>query len=151
MVAPAGSSIRFECDYANQSDQTFVQGLRAEKDEMCMFSAFYYPEVGEDDDCASGDMHGTGTRTCAQTNSCLSLCDPADVPRFGDGRADVGACWQKCIVDSCPVVTETLFKQLTCTQAQCGASCATFGAACNECILAKCKSELDACQALACP
>lgn len=150
MEAKAGSALRFECDYASKEDHSIAQGLRAREDEMCMLSAFYFPESPGDDDCASGDMHGTGTRSCAQTNSCIALCSPADAPRFGEGRADVGTCWQQCIVDSCPNVTAKLIPQQLCTEAHCADACTSYGAACTSCIETSCKAELDACQALSC-
>ncbi len=151
LTATAGSAIRFECDYHSDADTPIVQGLSADKNEMCMFSAFYVPEQDDaENDCTSMDMHGSGTRSCAETNSCLALCAPADAPQFGEGRADVGACWQKCIADSCPNVTEVLTPQLVCTQQKCATECASFGAACNACIVERCKSQLDACQALDC-
>lgn len=147
----AGSAIRFECDYRSDDDTAVVQGPSAEANEMCMFSAFYFPEQDDaENDCTSMDMHGTGDRSCAQTNSCLWLCPPDDAPRFGDGLAAVGACWQKCIAESCPNVTETLTPQLVCTRDRCASECGTFGAACAACIAERCKPELDACQALAC-
>ena len=96
------------------------------------------------------DSHGTGDRTCAQTNSCIQLCDPADLPRFSEGSAEVGGCFQACIAESCPNATGALFPQLLCTQEHCAGACATFGAACSACVLDHCKAELDVCQALAC-
>jgi hypothetical protein len=151
LTIPAGSAIRFFCDYQNDGDQPIIQGLSADNNEMCMFSAFYIPESdSDDDDCVSMDMHGTGTRTCAETNSCLLQCSPSDEPNFGSGKADVGECWQKCITESCPNVTETLFPQQICTQKNCATECAQFGPSCTSCVIAKCKAELDACQALEC-
>ena len=151
MLAPAGSAIRFTCDYRNDDDVDAIQGPSADLNEMCMFSAFYVPEQDpSEDDCVSMDLHGTGSRSCAQTNSCLSACSPADEPRFGDGLADVGACWQKCIVESCPNVSAVLTAQLECTQKQCAGDCASFGATCSACIASRCKPELDACEALPC-
>jgi hypothetical protein len=151
LTVTAGSAIRFFCDYRNDDDGPIVQGLSADDNEMCMFSAFYVPEGdGDDDDCASMDMHGTGDRSCAETNSCLLQCSPSDEPDFAAGKADVGACWQKCIDESCPNVTGTLFPQQLCTQKNCATECATFGAACTACVVERCKAEVDACQALAC-
>jgi hypothetical protein len=151
ITAPSGSFIRFECDYHNASSSTFVQGLSADQNEMCMFSAFYYPEADADQDsCVSGDEHGVGDRNCAQTTSCIDLCSPADAPQFSDGRADVGACFQQCVVEACPNVTGALFPQLLCTQEKCAQDCVTHGAACSSCVELNCKSELDACQALSC-
>ncbi len=146
----AGSDIRYECDYQNEEAAAAIQGLSAVDDEMCMFSAFYHPvQDADEEQCASMDLHGTGTRGCAQTTSCLELCAPADAPHFSEGRADVGECWQKCIVDSCPAVTEVLFPQLTCTADKCATACAVFGAGCTACVVGSCKAYVDACQAQA--
>ena len=147
---PKGSAVRFACDYDNTEDRTVVQGLSAD-DEMCMFSAFYYPAQSiEDEICTSMDEHGTGDRSCAQTLSCIQLCPPEGEPRLSQGSAAVGACFQKCIVDSCPNVTETLFPELVCTVDHCRVECESYGATCSACVLANCKEELDACQALSC-
>ena len=147
---PAGSAIRFACDYANMTEREVFQG-RSVDDEMCMLSAFYFPAQDFDEEiCASMDSHGSGTRSCAQTNSCIQLCDPKEVPKFSESSAEVGPCFQACIVDSCPNVTATLFPQLLCTKEQCEAECETFGATCSSCVQERCKPQLDACQALAC-
>ncbi|MFO0548467.1 MAG: hypothetical protein U0271_08780 [Polyangiaceae bacterium] len=147
---PAGSDLRFECDYENSEARDVVQG-RTAADEMCMLSAFYYPAQDYDTEiCARMDEHGTQDRNCAQTLSCIQLCSPDDLPRFDEGDATVGACFQKCIVESCPNVSGALFPELLCSQAHCQDACATFGAACSQCVAAQCKAELDACQALAC-
>jgi hypothetical protein len=54
LVLTKGSDIRFECRYKNDSDRTFMQGLSAETNEMCMFSAFYAPAENDDEDnCVS--------------------------------------------------------------------------------------------------
>ncbi len=151
LVAPAGSFVRFACDFASSDPADVVQGLSAEANEMCMFSAFYYPE-GDllEDECYDGDAHGGGARSCAQTLSCIQTCPRSEAPVFGDGKADVGPCFQKCIVDSCPNVTGKLFPELLCAQARCAAECATYGATCSKCVLDKCPTELNTCQALAC-
>ena len=151
LVAPAGSHVRFACDYQSDSAADVVQGLSAETNEMCMFSAFYYPEGARDEDaCVLGDQHGGGTRSCAQTLSCVQTCPRAEAPSFGDGKADVGPCFQKCITDSCPNVTAALFPELLCAQSKCAAECASYGAACSACVLRSCSNELNACQSLAC-
>ncbi len=151
MELPAGSNIRFECDYENASDVPIVQGLSALDDEMCMFSGFYFPALEDDDeDCVEMDQHGTGDRSCAQTTSCIQVCDPSEVPHFTEGRADVGPCFQQCIVDSCPNVTGALFPQLLCSADHCADECVEYGATCSACVFDHCKAELDICQALAC-
>jgi len=147
---PAGSAVRFACDYDNPAGEAVVQGLSA-VDEMCMFSAFYYPAQSiEEEICTSMDSHGSGDRSCAQTVSCIQLCPPEGAPQLSQGSAAVGECFQKCIVDSCPNVTATLFPQLTCTANRCDDECQSYGPICTACVVAQCKPELDACQALAC-
>ncbi len=151
LVAPAGSFVRFACDFASDDPADVVQGLSAEANEMCMFSAFYYPEGNVDeDDCHDGDEHGGGDRSCAQTSSCIQTCARSEAPSFGDGKADVGPCFQKCITDSCPNVTGVLFPELLCGQSHCATECAVYGAACSQCVLAHCATEVNACQSLAC-
>jgi hypothetical protein len=147
----AGSRIRFECDYQNELDRPVVQGLSLEDDEMCIFSAFYYP-AGEADEegCKRMQENGLGSRTCAQTLSCLQLCPPGDRPRFDRGDPTVGTCFQKCITESCPNVATALYPDLECTDSACAAECATYGAECTACVSAHCKRELDACQAQPC-
>jgi hypothetical protein len=148
---PAGSALRYQCDYVNPSPFSVIQGLSATTNEMCMLSGFYYPEQdAAEEACTSMDMNGTGTRSCAQTLSCLSLCPPSDAPDFSPGHADVGPCFQQCIVDSCPNVTETLFPELECTEAKCKEACVKYDATCSQCIEVNCKAELDACSALPC-
>ncbi len=151
LTAKAGAFVRFACDYASDDAADVVQGLGAEANEMCMLSAFYYPEGAPDeDDCTAGDQHGTGDRSCAQTLSCIQTCPRGEAPSFGDGKADVGPCFQKCIVDSCPNVTGALFPELLCAQKHCATECAAYGAACSQCVLRQCPAELNTCQALAC-
>jgi hypothetical protein len=151
LPVPAGAHVRFECDYVSQDSADVVQGLSADANEMCMFSAFYFPQGDTaEDECAGMDMHGAGDRSCAQTLSCVALCPPAERPRFGDGRAEVGACFQRCIAESCANATGALFPELSCADRACHDECASYGATCTACVTAHCKSELDACQALAC-
>jgi hypothetical protein len=151
LTAKAGSFVRFACDFTSNDAADVVQGLSAEANEMCMFSAFYYPEGAlEEDECYDGDEHGGGDRSCAQTLSCIQTCPRSEAPVFGDGKADVGACFQKCITDSCANVTGALFPELLCAQAKCPNECASYGAACTKCVLDNCPTELNACQALAC-
>jgi hypothetical protein len=151
LAAPAGSDIRYECDYRNGGDTPVVQGLSETTNEMCMLSAFYVPETdGSDDDCSSMDELGTGTQTCAQTTSCLQQCSPSDEPHFETGNPTVGACWQQCITQSCQDVAATLLPQLECTQTNCSTACATFGVSCTQCVIDRCPDEVQACQSQAC-
>ena len=75
---------------------------------------------------------------------------PEGEPQLSQGSAAVGECFQKCIVDSCPNVTEVLFPELVCTALHCRDECESYGATCTACVIANCKAELDLCQALSC-
>lgn len=151
MAIRAGSEIRFACDYESTEDRLVTQGPSAARDEMCMFTAFYYPAMSEEDEaCEDMHGHGTGAASCAATTACLERCPASDRPRFETGDPRVGECWQQCIVASCPNVTEKLFPQLTCTAERCAAECAEMGESCRACVRERCAPELAACQSLAC-
>ncbi|MBX3223616.1 MAG: hypothetical protein KF795_24100 [Labilithrix sp.] len=152
MALPAGSTIRYECDYENAAgERPVVQGLSAEADEMCMLSAFYYPAMApEDEACEDMSGHGTGTATCLDTVACLEGCPVSERPDFSSGDPRVGACWQRCITSSCPAVTGALFPELACTAAKCAAECAAMGEPCRACVIERCAAELDACARTAC-
>jgi hypothetical protein len=152
MALKAGSLIRFQCAYKNDEDRNVYQG-QSSNDEMCMLSAFYYPEMPEEDTFCftEADQMGAGTATCATTTSCIQGCPAGTSPKAAPGLTgvDVGPCWQQCIVDSCPNATGPMFKQLACIQANCAAECAP-GGDCVTCALAKCKDSVTACQSLSC-
>jgi hypothetical protein len=94
--------------------------------------------------------HGTGGASCAATTGCLEQCPVDERPHFERGDPRVGACWQKCITDSCANVTEKLFPQLTCTAKKCEPECSVMGEPCRACVRERCAPELEACQSLAC-
>ncbi len=151
MPVRAGSKIRFECDYESTEDRAVVQGPSAERDEMCMFNAFYFPAMApEDEACEDMHGHGTGGASCAATTACLEQCPIGDRPHFERNDPRVGECWQRCITQSCPNVTAKLFPQLACTAERCGAECAEMGERCRACVRERCAAELEACQSLAC-
>lgn len=151
LALPAGTTIRFECDYESADDMPIVQGLSATNNEMCMFSAFYYPAMdAADEACEDMHGHGTGTATCLETVTCLESCPVTDRPNFAEGDPRVGACWQSCITSSCPNVTRALFPELTCTSSKCSSECAVMGEPCRACVRERCAPELNACMGLAC-
>ena len=148
---PAGTTLRFECDYASHDDTPIIQGLSAVTNEMCMLSAFYYPAMDPADE-ACADMHGngTGTSSCIDTVACLEQCPAGDAPDFSNGDPRVGECWQRCVTASCPNAAAALFPQLTCTQNNCRAECTQMGEPCRECVRSRCAAELEACTRLPC-
>src|SRR5690606_13865516 len=94
--------------------------------------------------------HGTGGASCAATTACLESCPVEERPRFERNDPRVGPCWQRCIDDSCPNVTERLFPQLSCPAERCAAECEAMGGPGRACVRERCASELEACQSLAC-
>lgn len=155
-----GSHIRTSCDYQGDKNDVY-QGQDKQGSEMCMFIGYYYPIVpaeeggGAFENCVQvpipggvGDEFGTGDKTCAQSLSCIQACPPEDAPRPGDGRIDVGACWQKCLVDSCPSASAPLNTLGACVQSQCAAECS--GGNCASCVLSKCGTEYTTCQKATC-
>ena len=152
----AGSYVRFRCDYRNDDDAPVVQGLSADRDEMCMFGGYYFPAMSpEEEACFGMDGHGTGTATCSATRACVDACPASSRPNLGFGHAEVGACWQACIAASCPNATGVLFPELRCRQDKCADACADTTtadgkAACDACTAAECAPESAACDAAAC-
>ncbi len=149
---PAGSFVRYACNYENVHDHDVTQGPSADEDEMCMFGGFYYPAMQpEEEECYGQDQHGSGAQNCADTTACLAACPASSRPNFPSGSLAVGACWQKCIAESCPNVTHALFPQLTCTDEKCSTACVNaLDPACATCVATECKTEWNTCQALAC-
>lgn len=149
----AGSSVRFQCIYKNDTDREIYQGQSAD-DEMCMFTAFYYPQMSIDDEnCfTEGDWMGNGTVSCADSTTCIQGCPAGEAPRPAPGLTgvDVGPCFQSCVANSCPNAAGPMFKQFGCISDKCAAECSGGGSGCVSCALAKCPTEVNACQSLAC-
>lgn len=156
MQVPAGSYIRYYCDYDNTAGtQAFFQGQSAAVNEMCMFIGMYYPAMTTaDEECYSGDMYGTGTVSCVNTLSCLAACPPAPADAgAGSGPQQVAfatPCIQQCFAQSCPDATAVLEPALNCIQSSCGSQCATSGSACDTCVADNCATQYEACANAAC-
>jgi len=144
MQLKAGTRVRFKCFYKNPDDRVYTQGQSAENDEMCMFSAVYYPEMPlADGQCRNGMAQiGQGTLKCSEVTSCAQACPPYEPM---GGPADIGACQQKCVVDGCPSSSEKFTKQIMCLQANCAADCKAGTDPCRACMQAKCLSEALGC------
>jgi hypothetical protein len=153
LAAPAGSHIRFYCDYDNtQGTSDFVQGPTADKDEMCMFVGLYYPAMTvADDDCKQLDEWGTGTTSCTDTLTCLQACPS------GPANATTGEfspCIQKCMVASCPSVAAPLQPALDCIRSKCADACggaSDAGTTCEGCVAGSCLTQYEACANTTCP
>jgi hypothetical protein len=140
----SGTRVRFKCHYKNPDERTYIQGQSAEDNEMCMFSAVYYPEMKlEDGQCRNGMAQiGQGTKTCSEVSSCAQACPPSET---SGGPADVSECAQKCVVDGCPSSTEKFTQQIMCLQANCAADCKASQDSCRMCMQAKCLSQALLC------
>jgi hypothetical protein len=166
LAVGAGSRIRFSCGYTNPDpSKEYFQGQSAANDEMCMFVALYYPEMGSTVDFCrlDPDLFGTGTAGCGPTLACLQACAAQGAPlsmSLGDAPPDGGAgfdqatidpCDQKCLVASCGPATAKLGAVRDCTRRSCAAECAAGqGSACSTCALANCASAIAACSSDTC-
>lgn len=156
----ADSHVRTRCHMAGDGKPAY-QGQNKLTDEMCMFIGYYYPAIPGDqgalfENCVDniqpggvGDEFGVGTATCAQTSACVQSCSPTDYPRPGDGRIDVGACFQRCMVNSCPAAGAPFNALSTCVQTKCSEAC-NKGGDCASCVAAQCGNEYGTCQASTC-
>jgi hypothetical protein len=150
MPLKAGTSIRWSCEYQNDSASDFYQGPSAAKNEMCMFTGLYYPAVDNSfEECVTSfDRFGQGTATCSDTTSCIGACPAASASMGGNGQVVIPDCWQKCVVDSCPAVGKQLLDELKCFGGKC-ATCAAAGN-CQQCAIQNCASQIAACTAATC-
>jgi hypothetical protein len=160
---PAGSYIRYYCDYDNTlGNQEYIQGPSAANNEMCMFIGTYYPAMPlDDEECYSGDTFGSGTATCLETVDCLAACpqEDAGVVSEDDGGIDLGdiqysECIQKCNVGSCPNAGGAVGSYIECTESYCASACAGSttsnpSSACTSCVAAHCLSQYEACSGTA--
>ncbi len=151
LVLKAGARVRFECHYANDTENVYVQGQSAETDEMCMFSAIYYPAMElADNQCRNGMSEvGSGTTTCSEISTCARACPPY---QSDPGRpADISPCVQKCVTEGCASSTAPFVTQIMCLQKNCAAPCKEGPDTCRTCMTEKCPSEALACIAHKCP
>lgn len=152
MQLKAGTRVRFACHYKNLDDRTYIQGQSADNDEMCMFSALYYPEMKlEENQCRTGMAQiGQGTLKCSDLSACMQACpERADASVF---PPKISECVQKCAVDSCPSAMEKFMPQLFCLQSNCATECKPGAPeeGCRTCMGNKCLSQSAACLTHAC-
>jgi Copper type II ascorbate-dependent monooxygenase, C-terminal domain len=133
---PAGSRLRFQCDYDNTDSTDVFEGPNAMTSEMCVFGGLYYPKLTPSfDNCDSLSVVGTGNGTCSDLVDCETTCVSVNV--------DVDTCKEKCIVSGCPSAADDFLAVSACAQRECQAECAA--GQCRECALAKCPTEASTC------
>jgi hypothetical protein len=159
---PKDSYVRTICKYQGDERQV-IQGQDKLDNEMCMFIGYYYPAIPVQEgapffeNCVQdgvpggvGDAYGTGVKTCGETLSCVQACPKGEAPNPHDNRIDVGPCWQKCMVDSCPAASRPFDAFGACFQKSCASDCAVSADACTSCVTSKCINEYSACQGARC-
>ena len=130
-LLPAGSSIKYHCDYQNPDTFGVAAGPSADTDEMCMFVAMYWPRASEDVEfCRDGLVTGTGTASGAETLGCITSC-----------AGQSAECRGKCMTDACPNVPMKLAPFAQCISDNCPA-CAQDSKStdCTSCVAASCAS-----------
>jgi Copper type II ascorbate-dependent monooxygenase, C-terminal domain len=133
---PAGSRLRFQCDYHNTDSTDVFQGPNAMTSEMCVFGGLYYPKLTSAfDNCDSLSVVGTANGTCSDLVDCETTCATANV--------DVDTCKEKCIVSGCPSAADEFLALSACAARECQAECAA--GQCRACALAKCPTEASTC------
>ena len=138
-AVPAGSRLRFQCDYVNPDDSDVFEGPNALTSEMCVFGGLYYPKQSDAfDHCDPVSIVGTGQSTCSELVDCELACS----------GSNVDTCKEKCLVSGCPSAADDLQQWRVCVERECQAECAAQH--CLECGLAKCPAEASTCLAQTC-
>ncbi|HEY3666814.1 MAG TPA: hypothetical protein VGL19_12465, partial [Polyangiaceae bacterium] len=138
---PAGSRLRFQCDYQNGDTFDVFEGPNALTSEMCVFGGLYYPKQADSfDNCASLSIVGAGTSNCSDLVACETACTGAQL--------DIETCHEKCAVSGCLSAADELQALGVCVQRECQAECAAQH--CRECALAKCPGEANTCLSQTC-
>ncbi|MFN0250249.1 MAG: hypothetical protein ACKV2T_25420 [Kofleriaceae bacterium] len=134
LIVPAGSAVEFTCDYVNDVPTVVTEGESAERDEMCMFIASYWPardpSVGACLAPGSAPLFG-GSESCSAVLACLD----------GTGETDAIA-MQTCLARTCPSSAATIHEFLNCLE--------TSGCESEGCIAERCGAQYLACENATC-
>jgi hypothetical protein len=150
LQVPAGSWIRTQCDYVNDSADEVFQGPNAKTSEMCVFAGLYYPKIeGEFEQCSNISITGTGTQPCSDELTCIQTCPASEAPEYTHGGVTVGPCWEKCLAAGCAGATDALLPLTICIDKNCSTECAAGD--CSTCAVSKCGQEVNACFGNTCP
>jgi Copper type II ascorbate-dependent monooxygenase, C-terminal domain len=138
---PAGSRLRFRCDYDNADATDVFEGPNAATSEMCVFGGLYYPKLNDSfDNCESLSVVGTGSASCSDLVTCETDC--------AELNADSDTCREKCFVSGCPSAADQFFALRACAERECQEECAA--GQCRPCALAKCATEAAKCLSQTC-
>ena len=133
-LVKAGQVIDYFCTYKNDRPSVTVQGPSALDNEMCMLVGNYYPAIDPIFEIGIGVGSGpvyAGTKTCAQSLSCLA------------GAPDQLA-QQQCMIQTCPgPANDKLNDFVACSFLHCAPGD-------QACVLSKCSPQLSACQSAVC-
>jgi hypothetical protein len=131
----AGDRIEFDCTYRNDLSSPVGEGRSADKDEMCVFIAGYWPRLPVESELCLTAGSGPileGAKSCEETVSCMLDAGVGD--RIGG---------QACIADTCAGSAGSLSSFLVCVEANdCWGS--------ESCVDAHCRAEWSACSAASC-
>jgi len=137
----AGSSLRVQCEYANDDSTEVFEGPNAKTSEMCVFGGLYYPRrTSSFDVCSPPSILGNGAEACSALTTCVKPCPAGDGP--------TGACWQRCISRGCTGAADALITLSGCAQQQCRSECSSGN--CEPCLLERCTADFQACSAQKC-
>jgi len=161
---PAGDGIEFECAYANRDALSVYQGLSANEDEMCSFTAFYLGAAGRRMDlsaevCAErgSGVIGQGALDCHGIESCVSgvLATIADPVLQMHATQD---CW----LAGCASATLTFRDFAFCRATHCAEACGVTAQSagllaaqasepgCLSCLQSSCAAISQSCATSAC-
>jgi hypothetical protein len=129
----AGQRVELECRYQNDRPHEVIEGESADRDEMCIFTASYWPRLDPASEACLGRGSApvlAGDRTCAETVACLdTTTDPTAI--------------QHCLHATCAGSAGALTELIGCIEFEhCGDD--------PQCIATQCLAPWSACETATC-
>jgi hypothetical protein len=141
LALPAGSRVRFVCDYQSTDPVDVFEGPNAKTSEMCVLGGLYFPKQDAAfENCEEQSIVGGGTKACNDLLSCAEAC-------LGDDKL-TDPCWQKCIASGCGGAADTLLPLVGCIKSKCATECAAGQS--SACATSQCGAPHQACVAHVC-
>ena len=159
VTIPAGSRVRFACDYQNDDDRAYYQGLSAVENEMCSLTLGYAGVDGKRrpppyEWCGSptSGVVGAGGFGCQSIEQCISTAWAAGIAGFGPA---LQGCWNQ----GCELAPVAYRDLALCRATHCESACevapglagvvalASTSLGCLECVAANCPQQQQACTA----